>query len=102
MPFKYLVSPLLGADLASVDWDEIAQRYVAAYRAQNLAGITNLDYYRARTGIYALIEGVRGHPVWRHPPIVHDLIALVQTVTGIRITMPELTKNAGMHEETEQ
>ncbi len=88
MPFKVLIAPRLGAAFEHVDWDELAQAYVAAYRAQHSPGITNLDYYRARQSIYSLIEGVRGHPVWRHPPIVRDLVELVRHVTGVQITMP--------------
>jgi aminoglycoside phosphotransferase (APT) family kinase protein len=89
MPFEYLVSPRLGSAFASVDWDEMAQTYVDAYRQQSPSGTANLEYYRARQSIYALVEGVRGHPVWRYPPIVRDLIGLVQQTTGVRITMPD-------------
>jgi len=89
MPFKYLVAPRLGAAFEPIDWDELAQAYVDVYCAQNPAGITNLDYYRARQSIYSLVEGVRGHPVWRYPPIVRDLVELVRHVTGIQITIPD-------------
>jgi hypothetical protein len=67
----------------------MSQAYVDAYRLQNPSGTANLDYYRARQSIYALVEGARGHPVWRYPPIVWDLVGLVQQITGIRVTMPD-------------
>jgi aminoglycoside phosphotransferase (APT) family kinase protein len=89
MPFKYLVSPRLGAAFASVDWDEMAQTYVEVYREQKPSGTANLDYYRARQSIVALVEGTRGHPVWCYPPVVRDLIGIVQHITGVRITMPD-------------
>jgi aminoglycoside phosphotransferase (APT) family kinase protein len=89
IPFKHLASSLLGPDFASVDWEKGAQLYLDAYRAQFPLDATNVDYYRVRRSIHALIEGFRGHPVWRHPSIAQDLIEFIHRVTGIRITMPD-------------
>jgi aminoglycoside phosphotransferase (APT) family kinase protein len=89
MPYKYLVSPILGASYSSVDWDEGAQVYLDAYRAQNPLGAANLAYYRARQSIQSLIEGVQGHPVWRYPPIAQELMQSIHQLTGIRVKMPD-------------
>jgi hypothetical protein len=46
---------------------------------------------RCSPSLYSLVEGVRGHVVWRHPPIARDLVALLEGVTGIRIELPGQT-----------
>ncbi len=89
VPFKLLVSSVLGPNFASVDLEGASQLYLDAYRAQFPLDSTNLDYYKVRRSIHALIEGVRGQQVWRHPLIVKDLIDIIRKVTGVRITMPE-------------
>jgi len=88
LPFKHLASTILGPAFASVDWEMGSRLYLDAYRAQLVLDSTNLDYYRVRRSISALIEGYRGHQLWRHPSIRKDLMDFVHQVTGIRITMP--------------
>jgi aminoglycoside phosphotransferase (APT) family kinase protein len=87
--FKHLSSTLLGPEHASIDYDLISRLYLDAYRTQLPFDATNVDYYRIRRSIYALIEGFRGHQVWQHPLIVKDLLECIYIVTGIRITMPD-------------
>ena len=89
VPFKHLASSLLGPNFASADLERASQLYLDAYRAQLPLDITNIDYYRVRRSIHALIEGFRGHQVWHHSLIVKDLIELVHKATEIRITMPD-------------
>jgi aminoglycoside phosphotransferase (APT) family kinase protein len=102
MPYKYLVSGLLGPGFASVDWNRCAQMYLDAYRAHHRAGTANLEYYVARQSLTSLVDGVRGHAVWRHPPIAEDLIALFDEVTGIRIAIPDQTTRGQDTQEVER
>ena len=89
VPFKLLVSSVLGPDFASVDLERTSQLYLDAYRTRLPLDSTNLDYYKVRRSIHALVEGVRGQQVWRHPMIVKDLIDIIHKIAGIRITMPD-------------
>jgi len=88
LPYKYFVSGLLGPDVASADWEQSARAYLGAYRARHPAGSANLHYYLARQSLYSLVEGVRGHVVWHHPPIAQELIERFYEITGIRIVLP--------------
>jgi aminoglycoside phosphotransferase (APT) family kinase protein len=83
---KHLTASMEG--VPSVDWDLMADVYLAAYRAQRSLDDTNLDYYRVRRCVMALIQGVEGQKVWQHPLIVRDLLAYILDGTGIRITIP--------------
>jgi aminoglycoside phosphotransferase (APT) family kinase protein len=75
---------------ASVDWDGVADLYLAAYRAHRPLDGTNLDYYRVRRCTLALLEGFNGQQVWQHPGIVSDLLSYILDITGIRISVPPL------------
>lgn len=88
VPFKHLASTVLGPDFAEVDWEMGSRQYLDAYQAQMPLDCTNVDYYRVRRSINALIEGYRGHQVWQHPAIRKELIDSVHQFTGIRITLP--------------
>jgi aminoglycoside phosphotransferase (APT) family kinase protein len=74
--------------LRIAQWEMLIQAYLAAYEAQRPLDRTHLDYYRARRCVGALAEGARGQEVWRQPPVVQDLVDLVEQVTGIRVTPP--------------
>jgi aminoglycoside phosphotransferase (APT) family kinase protein len=89
VPPKHLASSSVEPDFASVDWEKFSRLYLDAYRAQVPLDSTNVDYYRVRRSIHALIEGFRGHQVWQHPLIVKDLIEFIHKITEIRITMPD-------------
>jgi aminoglycoside phosphotransferase (APT) family kinase protein len=86
IPSKHL-APSMG-DLSSVDWDLMADLYLAAYRAHRPLDDTNLDYYRVRRCVLTLVQGSEGQKVWQHPLIVRDLLAYILDVTGIQITLP--------------
>jgi aminoglycoside phosphotransferase (APT) family kinase protein len=86
IPPKHLAASM--GDFSSVDWDLMADLYVAAYRAHRPLDETNLDYYRVRRCVLALVQGVEGQKVWQHPLIVRDLLAYILDVTGIQITLP--------------
>jgi aminoglycoside phosphotransferase (APT) family kinase protein len=73
---------------ASIDWEGVADLYLAAYRAHRPLDGTNLDYYRVRRCMLALVEGFEGQQVWQHPGIVSDLLAYILELTGIRISVP--------------
>ena len=75
-------------DFSSVDWDLMADLYLAAYRAHRSLDETNLDYYRTRRCVMSLAQGFEGQRVWQHPLIVRDLLAYILDVTDIQITMP--------------
>jgi aminoglycoside phosphotransferase (APT) family kinase protein len=83
---KHLAASM--GDFASVDWDRMADLYLAAYRAHRSLDDTNLGYYRVRRCVMSLVQGAEGQRVWQHPLIVRDLLATVRDITGIRITMP--------------
>jgi len=89
IPIKHLAASAFGADFASsIDWEIFSQLYLDAYRSQRQLDSTHLDYYQVNRCVYALIQGVEGQEVWRHPLIVKDLIDYIHKVTDIRITMP--------------
>jgi aminoglycoside phosphotransferase (APT) family kinase protein len=86
IPSKHLAASM--GNFSSVDWDLIADLYLAAYRAHRPLDDTNLDYYRVRRCVLALVQGVEGQKVWQHPLIVRDLMAYILDITGIQITLP--------------
>jgi aminoglycoside phosphotransferase (APT) family kinase protein len=67
-------------------WQMLIQAYLAAYETARPLDRTYLDYYRARRCASALAEGALGQHVWQQPPIVRDLVDVVQQVTGIHVT----------------
>jgi aminoglycoside phosphotransferase (APT) family kinase protein len=83
---KHLAASMDG--VPSVDWDLMADLYLAAYRTHGSLDDENLDYYKVRRCVMALVQGVEGQKVWQHPLIVRDLLAYILNSTGIRITMP--------------
>ena len=83
---KHLTASMDG--LSSVDWDLMADLYLAAYRTRRALDDTNLDYYRIRRCMMALVQGVEGQKVWQHPLIVRDLLATILEITGIWIKVP--------------
>jgi aminoglycoside phosphotransferase (APT) family kinase protein len=74
---------------AGIDFDRIAELYMAAYRGHKPLDRTHLDYYRVRRCVQALVEGIEGQQVWQHPSIVRDLLACIHEVTGIQLSMPD-------------
>jgi hypothetical protein len=66
----------------------MADLYLAAYRAHRSLDDANLDYYKVRRCVLALVQGVDGQKVWRHPLLVRDLLATIHDVIGIQISMP--------------
>jgi aminoglycoside phosphotransferase (APT) family kinase protein len=84
---KHLAASMDG--VPSADWDLMADVYLTAYRAHRPLDETNLDYYRVRRCVMALIQGVEGQKIWQHPLIVRDLLTYILDMTGIQITMPE-------------
>ena len=73
---------------SSVDWELAAELYCAAYQAHKALDRTNLDYYRVRRCLQALIEGYEGQKVWQHPMIIRDLMDFIQKVTGVQVAPP--------------
>lgn len=87
IPYKRLAASM--SEFSSVDWDLVAERYLDAYRARTPLDGTNLNYYRVRRCVSALVEGAEGQKIWQHPLIVQDLLAFILDVSGIRIAMPD-------------
>lgn len=87
IPFKH-VSLTLGIDPSSIDFNKFAELYLDAYQAEKSLDLSNLDYYRVRRCINALIQGAEGQPVWQHPLIVKDLLEFILLITGIQIKTP--------------
>ena len=69
--------------LSRPDADQVAERYLAAYRASRPLGSDHFDYYRVRRAVLALTEGVGW---WQHPLIVQELIAEIRSTTGIAVS----------------
>lgn len=89
IPFKHL------DDSTSIDWDQIEDRYLTAYRIQRPLDGQNLSYYRAFRCLTVLIRGIVGlSDHFRYPPIVKDLVAYIQKITGLRIAIPIDEKNS--------
>jgi aminoglycoside phosphotransferase (APT) family kinase protein len=88
IPFKH-VAPTLGFDFSNVDFQEVADIYLQAYQSEKPVDQTHLDYYQVNRCTNALIEGAQGQPVWQHPPIIRDLLAYIDSITGIRIQLPK-------------
>ena len=86
IPAKHLSDNWEG--YASVDWDLAVELYLSAYKKHKELDSTNLDFYRVRRCLLALIQGYEGQKVWQHPMIVRDLVAYIQKITGIKITLP--------------
>lgn len=86
IPYKRLAASIDG--FPSADWDLVADLYLTTYRDYSSLDGTNLDYYRVRRCLSAIVEGAEGQKVWQHPWIVKDLLAYIHTITGIQITIP--------------
>jgi aminoglycoside phosphotransferase (APT) family kinase protein len=69
-------------------WQILIQMYLAAYQAERSLDLTHLDYYRVRRSVGALAEGARGQQVWQQPPVVRDLVEVIEQATGIRVVPP--------------
>ncbi|MBI9045500.1 MAG: hypothetical protein JEZ06_13500 [Anaerolineaceae bacterium] len=76
-------------EVSAFDWNLAAEQYLSAYQQIKELDQTNLDYYRVRRCLLALLEGVDGHKVWQHPLIVQDLIEYIQKITGLQIELPK-------------
>jgi len=87
IPAKHLSSSWEG--WPPVDWELAAQYYLSAYQSHRELDVSNLDYYRVRRCIQALVQGIEGQKVWQHSLIVHDLVAYIQTITGLKIIIPD-------------
>jgi aminoglycoside phosphotransferase (APT) family kinase protein len=87
IPVKYLIE--LPEEVSDFDWDLAAEQYLAAYQHIKELDQTNLDYYRVRRCLLALLEGVEGHKVWQHPLIVQDLMEYIQKISGLQIERPK-------------
>jgi len=85
IPFRHLAASM---GFSSIDFDLMADLYLRAYRTHRDLEVINLDYYRVRRCVRALIEGVEGQQVWQHPLIVRDLLATSHDVTGVQVSMP--------------
>jgi aminoglycoside phosphotransferase (APT) family kinase protein len=86
IPVKHLIE--LPGEVSAFDWDLAAEQYLSAYQQIKDLDKTNLDYYRVRRCLRALLEGVEGQKVWQHPLIIRDLIEYIQKTTGLQIGLP--------------
>jgi len=87
IPYKHL-APTLGLDVSAVNFADFVDLYLAAYQTEYALDKSNLDYYRVRRCVNALIQGSEGQVVWQHPLIVKDLLDYIHSVTGIEIPLP--------------
>jgi hypothetical protein len=75
--------------IPTMDWDIAAERYLAAYRTHRPLDSTNLDYYRVRRCVLALVQGFyEGQEVWQHSLVLNDVVGYIQEITGIQIAVP--------------
>jgi aminoglycoside phosphotransferase (APT) family kinase protein len=85
IPAKHLSASIPGFD--SVDWNMAADYYLSAYEAHASLDREKLPYYRVRRCVMALVQGSEGHSLWQHPAVVHDLVAYIENITGIKISV---------------
>lgn len=86
IPIKYVSASWEG--FAGIDWNVAAEIYLKAYLEKRELVKENLDYFKARRCLFAIIQGAKGQEIWQHPMIVKDLIACFKDVSGIQIVMP--------------
>ena len=58
------------------------ERYLESYCGEAPVDLRVLDYYRVRRALVALLAGAGGRAMWRHPAILHDVIAGLRERTG--------------------
>ena len=63
-------------------------RYLEAYRLRTPVDPQRVDYYLVRRCVIGLVHGVNGRALWQHPLIVRDILAIVERITGIRVSAP--------------
>lgn len=86
IPARYLTASMEG--FAAVDWDWVVESYLTSYQTYKQLDQTNLEYYRVRRCLMALVQGAEGQPVWQQPLIVKDLIDFIDKTTGNKTRVP--------------
>jgi aminoglycoside phosphotransferase (APT) family kinase protein len=73
--------------LSLAEWETAVEMYLDAYayRAHRSLDLKQLDYYKVRRCVMALVDGASGQLVWQHPMIVKDLTEYTREITGIHI-----------------
>lgn len=84
--FKHVAASM--EDFSSVDFDRMAERYLAAYRTHRSLDSADLEYYRVRRCVRALVEGAEGQEIWQQPLIVRDLLACIHQLAGVQLRVP--------------
>ena len=67
------------------DSEQRAERYLFSYRRYRRWDSDRLRFYRIKFATRVLMNGVDGRALWRHPPIVDELVHWIRTQTGIEI-----------------
>jgi len=81
---------LFGAEagLGSIDWELMVRRYLQAYRSCRDLDGANLDFFRVRRCVAALVQGAEGQRAWQQPLVVRDLLEAIRDVTGVQLDVP--------------
>ncbi|MFW9895038.1 MAG: phosphotransferase family protein [Candidatus Thorarchaeota archaeon] len=75
----------LGPEYKSLDINKFSQQYFDAYHAEIPLDKEKVNYYGVVRCLTALIEGLKGNQILRHPPLVKDLLEFIHEITGVRI-----------------
>jgi len=87
-PFKYVILET-EPELASIDWDDFAEQYLAEYKEHVSLNSGNINFYKVLRSVRSMWAGHRGQELFRNPEIVKSIAAYVNEVTGISIETPE-------------
>jgi len=86
IPVKHL--GVLPQEVAPLDWDSVALKYLSSYQESRELDTTNLDFFQVRRCLHALIQGHEGQKVWKQPLIIRELTDYIQQKTGLKIKLP--------------
>ena len=86
VPFPQ-IAPALGIDPTTLDLEAFVQTYLDAYRGRRPVDGTHIPYYRVRRCVQAIVEGLYGHEIWKHPQVEQQLCEYVAQVSGITIRL---------------
>ena len=67
------------------DPERIVARYLSSYRAHGYIDDDHLHYHQVKFSTRALMSGMDGCSLWRHPPVVRALVAWIHAQTGINL-----------------
>jgi len=74
--------------LPDLDFEQLRETYLNAYREIRPLDETNITYYRVFRSVMDMISGAQGQAIMAHPEIVQLQLNSIYEVTGIKIRVP--------------